>query len=380
MKRLFRNVLLLCAAIFISFSAGAAPKNPPAKNELVFVASKNKGIYSGRFDLETRTISSFGIAATGLKNSSFLAADPAGRFLYVAGEGNVGAVTAFAIGRTNGHLYLLNTQSSRGAGPAHLAVDHAGKNVLVANYGSGSIAVLPIQKDGSLGAASAFVQHKGSSINPQRQAGPHAHFITTDPADHFAFVCDLGLDHVVTYKFNSAKGSLTPNDPPFASLKPGAGPRHLAFHPSGRWAYVINELDSTTTAFFYNAEHGAMSQLQNISTLPKDFSGKNFPAEIAAHPSGKFIYGSNRGDDSIVVYEVDPKTGKLALVEIHPTGGKVPRNFEVDPTGKFLLAANQDSGNVIVYRIDPATGKLSPTETTIEVDMPFCVKNILLED
>ncbi|MDB6026241.1 MAG: pgl [Verrucomicrobiales bacterium] len=370
--KLFRSILatVFCAGLLSSAAIGAP------KSEVLFIASK-AGVGSYRMDLQTGTLTNLSVAS-GALNPQFLAIHPSHRFLFVLngamiGGKKTGVVSSFSIEPKTGVPTLINQQPSPG-GSTHLDVDHAGKNVLVANYGGGSVSVFPIGKDGALAASSAFIQHKGSSVNPQRQAGPHAHVITTDPADHFAFTCDLGLDQVLVYKLDSAKGALTPNDPAFASLKPGSGPRHMAFHPSGKFVYVINELDSTMTAFSYDPKRGVLTQVQNVSTLPKDFVGKNFPAEVAVHPNGKFVYGSNRGHDSIVVFSVDQKTGQLTLLDHASTKGKTPRHFEIDPTGQYLLAENQDSGNVVVFRIDSKTGGLTATGTTIEVEAPQCVK------
>ena len=256
-------------------------------------------------------------------------------------------------------------------------VDKTGKDVLVANYDSGSVSVLPIQPDGKLGAATAFVQHQGSSADPQRQEGPHAHSINVDAANRFAFAADLGLDKVLVYRFDPAKGTLIANSPPSVSVKPGAGPRHFAFHPGGHYAFVINEMGSTVTAFSYDPAHGVLKELQTISTLPENFKGENSTAEVQVHPSGKFLYGSNRGHDSIAVFAIDPDKGTLSLVERQSTQGKTPRNFGIDPSGQYLLAANQDSGTVVVFRIDPQTGHLSPTGQVVEVPSPVCVKFLL---
>ena len=254
-----------------------------------------------------------------------------------------GGVSALAIDPASGKLTLLNQQSSVGSGPCHLTVDRAGKNVLVANYGSGSVACLPIQADGTLSAASSFIQHEGKSADASRQEGPHAHSINLDQANRFALVADLGLDQVRVYQFDAEKGELTPNDPPFATVAPGSGPRHLAFHPDGRFAYVISEMANTVTAFDYDAAKGTLTGIQTISTLPADFHGKSYTAEVQVHPSGKFVYGSNRGHDSIAIFAVDPATGKLTAAGHQSTLGKNPRNFALDPTGHYLLAENQDS-------------------------------------
>jgi len=255
-----------------------------------------------------------------------------------------------------------------------VVVDATGKCVLTANYGGGSIAALPIKDDGSVGQATAFIQHTGSSVNKKRQEAPHAHCVTLDAANQFAFVCDLGLDKVMIYKLDPDKGSLVANTPAFAVVKPGAGPRHLAFHPFGRFAYVINELDSTVTAFEHDAVRGALKELQTLTTLPDNFQGQNTTAEVELHPTGRFLYGSNRGHDSIVVYAVNKRTGKLTWVEHQSTQGKTPRNFATDPTGQCLLAANQGTDNLVVFRIDAQTGRLTPTGQSLEIGAPVCVK------
>jgi 6-phosphogluconolactonase len=270
-------------------------------------------------------------------------------------------------------LTQLSQRSSIGSGPCHVLVDAAGRNVLVANYGSGSVTVLPIGTDGHLGEETAFIQDTGKSTNPSRQEGPHAHCMVLDAANRFAFACDLGLDKVLIYRFDSEHGTLTPSEPPFVALKPGSGPRHMAFHPNGREAYVISELKSTVTRFAYDAKHGVLTEEQTISTLPNDFKGRNYPAEIVVHPSGKFLYGSNRGHDSIAIFAIDSATGALRSIGYESTRGKTPRNFAIDSSGEYLLAANQDSGNLAVFRIDPATGRLKFL-STVDVPAPACVK------
>jgi 6-phosphogluconolactonase len=269
----------------------------------------------------------------------------------------------------------LNAQASAGAGPAHLDVDKAGKNVLVANYGGGSVAVLPIAADGSLKPASSTIQHTGSSVDPDRQKAPHAHDIIVDGSNHFAYVADLGLDKVMIYRFDSAQGKLTPNDPPFATVPPGSGPRHFAIHPSGRFAYVINEMKCTLTSFTRDPKTGALTAVDTISTLPAGQSVQKgySTAELMVHPSGKFLYGSNRGHDSIVVFAIDEKSGKLTYVEHQSTQGSTPRGFGIDPTGHYLVAGNQRSDSVVVFRIDAGSGKLTPTNHPIEVGAPVSV-------
>jgi 6-phosphogluconolactonase len=272
----------------------------------------------------------------------------------------------------------MNEVAARGADPCHIAFDKTGKFALVANYTGGSVAVFPVQGDGHIGESSAFVQHAGSSINKERQEGPHAHWIETTPDNRFAIAVDLGLDELLVYRFDAdAKtkpGSLTTNSPPDAKLDPGAGPRHLAFHPNGKFAYVVNELQSSITAFSYDASHGELHKLKTVSTLPKGFSGSNDTAEIKVHPSGKFLFASNRGHDSIAVFSIDSHTGALTLVDHFPTQGKTPRNFEIDPTGKFLFVANQETNNIVIFRIDPNSGRLTPTGQTLHVPSPVCLK------
>lgn len=340
---------------------------------------KSKGIYRFQFDLKTGTATEPVLAAE-TASPSFLAIHPNHKYLYAVGEiadfgGKMsGAVSAFAIDPKTGDLTLLNQQASRGTGPCHLVVDHAGKNVLVANYGGGSVACLPIGADGHLGEATGFHQHVGTSVNPERQEGPHAHSINVDKANKYVFAADLGLDQVLIYRLDAEKGTLTPNDPPFAETPKGAGPRHFAFRPDGKFAYVINELNSTVTAFRYDPSHGTLTPVQNISTLPEGYAEPNYPAEVVAHPSGKFLYGSNRGQDSIAMFRIDEKTGELTSLGQELTGGKNPRNFVVDPTGAYLLAENQDSDSVLVFRVDPETGKLQKTGVTIAAPMPVCIR------
>jgi 6-phosphogluconolactonase len=344
-----------------------------------YTRQNSEGIYGYRFQPSTGRLTSLGLAAETV-SPSFLAVHPNRRFLYSVGEiadtggGKGGAVSAFQIDPETGKLAFLNQVSSGGAGPCHLVVDKTGKGVLVANYGGGSVAALPVNEDGHLAEASAFAQHTGSSVDPKRQQRPHTHSINVSPDNRFAVAADLGLDKVLVYRFDPERGSLTPNEPPFAKVNPGAGPRHFAFHPSGGFAYVINEMQSTVTAFAYDAAEGVLKELQTISTLPEAFAGDNSTAEVQVHPSGKFLYGSNRGHDSIAVFAIDPGKGTLTPVEHVSTQGKTPRNFGVDPTGSHLFAANQSSHNVVVFRIDPNTGRLTPTGQKLEVYSPVCVK------
>ena len=330
----------------------------------------SKGIYHFRLNTETGALTGGELAAE-TKNPTFLALHPNRKFLYAANEvGGSGGVSAYAI-EAGGKLRALNEQPSRGAGACHLVVDPAGRNVLVANYGGGNIAALPIKPDGSLAEASAFVHHRGSSVNQQRQKEPHAHAIYTDARAKFVYVCDLGTDHIDIYKFNPEQGALTPNQPPFAKVAAGSGPRHLALHDG--YAYVINEMLNTITVFKHDADHGRLEELQTVPTLPPDFSGSSSTAEIFIHPNGNFVYGSNRGHDSIVVFSRDGSTGKLTLVEHESTQGKGPRNFAIDPSGKWLIAGNQQTNNMVVFRVDDQSGKLEPAGQTAQLGAPVCI-------
>lgn len=373
------------AAWVMSASARQGGPAPAAGSLLVYfgtyTSAKSQGVYVSRLDLGTGALSE-PVLAAGIVSPSFLAVHPNRTFLYAVNEvsnfegGVTGAVSAFRIDRATGRLTLLNQQSSGGAGPAHLTVDGAGRNVLVANYGGGSVAVLPVGSDGRLSPASAFVQHTGSSVNTQRQQGPHAHSVNVDRGNRWAYVADLGLDKVLIYRFDSTKGSIVPNDPPAATVEPGSGPRHFAFHPTGRFAYVINEMTCTVTAFACDATTGRLETLQTIATLPEGVAvGRGMStAEVQVHPSGRFVYGSNRGHDSITVFALDEKTGRLTFVQNESTQGNTPRNFGIDPTGRYLLAANQRTDSVVVFRIDEATGRLTPTGARITVGSPVCVK------
>ncbi len=372
----------LVSSFFLAEYARSAEPAPSQGEYIVYIGTytgnESKGIYAYRFESATGRISSLSLAAE-TTNPSWLTVHPNRQFLYAANEtsddkgAKSGAVSAFAIDRKSGTLTLLNRVPSRGADPCHAVVDPTGRNLLVANYSSGTVAVFRLHDDGRLGEASAFVQHTGSSVNPDRQKGPHAHSIEPSPDNRFVLTADLGLDQLLVYRFDAAQGSLTPNHPPFAKLNPGAGPRHFAFHPSGKFVYVINEMQSTVTAFVYDAAGGSLRELETVSTLPKDFAGENTTAEIRVDSSGRFLYGSNRGHDSIAVFSIDAAKGTLTPVERVSTQGKEPRNFEIDPTGKFLLAANQNSGSVVIFRIDAKTGRLTPTGEEFKVPSPVCV-------
>lgn len=364
---LLRIALLLLFAVF-----------PARADHFVYfgtyTGAKSKGIYCWRMTDDGR-LTRVGLAAE-MANPTYLALHPNNKFLYAVGEVNkfgdqkAGAVSAFAIDTATGKLTALNQQSSGGTGPCHLDVDRAGQAVVVANYGGGSVQSLPIKADGSLGEPATFIQHAGTSVDKSRQEGPHGHCIMVDPSQKFALACDLGLDKVLIYKLDPATAKLAANDPPFATVAPGSGPRHLAFHPNGKFAYVINEMLCTMTSFTWDSARGALKEIQTISTLPGEWQKGYSTAEVYVHPSGKFVYGSNRGHDSIVVYACDEKTGRLTLVEHQNTQGRTPRHFAIHPSGKFLLAENQSTDNVVVFRIDADTGKLTATGEKLEVGSP----------
>ena len=386
---LLAGVLLPLAAVCYGPRESRAEKD--AGKYWVFVGTytegkhQSKGIYRFELNPASGELSHRALAAE-IQNPSFLAIRPDHKFLYAVGEVDnfngkkTGTVSALAINPKTGDLTLINQQSSRGPGPCHVSVDREGKHALAANYEGGSACVLPIRPDGGLEEATSEACHHGSSVNKQRQEAAHAHSINLDAANRFAFVADLGLDKVMIYRYDAEKGKLTPNDPDSAAVTPGSGPRHFAFHPDGRHAYVINELASTVTAMDYDPEHGVLKAIQTVSTLPKDFKGENTTAEVQVHPSGKFLYGSNRGHNSIAIFQIDTKTGKLTSAGRQGGDIKIPRNFGIDPSGKFLLVANQEGDSIVVFRIDPETGGLAPTGTKVEVPMPVCVKMMAIPE
>lgn len=345
-----------------------------------YTGTKSKGIYVSRFDTETGKLAAPVLAAE-TPNPSFLAVDPRNRFLYAVNEigkyegRSAGSVSAFRLDARTGLLTYLNSQSSGGADPCHLSVDKTGRDVLVANYTGGSVAVLPVAKDGLLLPASTFLQHRGSSVNKARQEAPHAHGIYLDSRNRYAYVPDLGQDRYFIYRFDARKGLLNPNEPAYAAVPPGSGPRHFAIHPSGGYAYGINEIACTVTSFARDKTSGGLSAIGSISTLPPGEAMKDSfsTAELYMHPNGKFLYGSNRGHDTIVVFSVDRKTGRLSYVENASTGGKTPRSFGIDPSGHWLLAANQSSDSVVAFRINLVSGRLLATGQSIEVGAPVSV-------
>lgn len=354
-----------------------------AREMLLYVGTytngKSEGIYIFRFNTSTGEMRRIGVAS-GISNPAYLSIDSNGRRLYSVNEvseyhgSRSGYVTSFSIDGTNGTLSKLNEQASGGVGPCYITVDPSNRFVLIANYSSGSIAVLPIKADGSLGEAVETIQHKGSGANPQRQEGPHAHSVNLNRGGKFAFAADLGIDRILIYRFDSTTGKLTPNDPAFVQTRPGAGPRHFAIHPKSSSAYLINELDSTLTAYSLDDRTGTLKELETRSTLPDGFKGTSYCADVHVHPSGRFVYGSNRGHDSIAIFRIDERSTRIEAVGHESTRGRTPRNFLIDPTGSFLLAANQATDSVVVFRIDPKTGTLHMSGTPVEVPTPVCLK------
>lgn len=341
-----------------------------------YTGGDSEGIYRSTLDLETGACAPVTLAAKS-DNPSFLAIHPSKALLYAANETGryqgepTGSVSAFAI-QENGSLKHLNDQASKGTAPCHLVVDATGKHVLVANYGAGSIASLPISDDGSLGEATSTIQHVGASVNRSRQESPHAHSINLDADNRHVFVADLGLDKVLVYAFDATSGSLGRDAIAAGILKPGAGPRHLVVQ--GDRLYVINELDSTITLFHYDSSTGNLSPRQTISTLPAGYGERSHTAEVRISSDGRHVYGSNRGHDSIAVFSASDPDGELELSEIEPTQGRTPRNFELDPTGQFLLAENQNSHTINIFRIDKSTGELDPTGHQLSVPNPVCIR------
>lgn len=347
-----------------------------------YTSGKSEGIYLYRLNLSSGELKLLG-TTRGVVNPSYLTLDRRRRFLYAVNEveefggRKSGAVSAFAVDPSTGALRFLNQQPTLGGAPCYVSLDAAEKFLLVANYVGGNVAVLPLRTDGSLGEATDLKQDQGSGPNRERQEGPHAHCVLHDPSGRHVYSCDLGTDKVMIYRLDAKAGKLVPNGQPWAQVKPGAGPRHLAFHPGGRYAYVTNELDSTVTAFAHDPARGTLKEIQTTPALPADFKGANTCADIHLSPDAKFLYCSNRGHDSIAAFSVDARAGTLAPVSHTPTEGKTPRNFALDPTGALLLVANQNSDSIVTFRRDAWTGRLTPAEHVAAVPSPVCMKLIV---
>ncbi|AFK03143.1 protein of unknown function DUF2394 [Emticicia oligotrophica DSM 17448] len=388
----FKNIIsgLLCS-FFLCPQIGIS-QNTTEQYLLVgtYTRKNSEGIYVYKFNLNTGDFSRVSVAS-GIKNPSFLAVSPNQKFVYAVSEISDGIVYSYSFDKNTGMLTNLNTQSAGGADPCHISVDKTGKWVLVGNYSGGNLSILPVEPNGSLSAASQTINHSGSGPNKGRQEKPHVHSVNISPNNRDVFVPDLGIDKIMTYSLNAQNGKLVEGKPAFTKVADGSGPRHFTIHPNGKFAYVIQELSSTVTAFNYVS--GKLSPIQTITTLAKDFKYKNksFCADIHISPDGKFLYGSNRfvdagnkngifapnnTTDTIVIYSIDPKTGKLTYIGNEPVLGKIPRNFMITPNGKFVLVANQETDNITIFNRDVKTGKLSPTGKQIEVPVPVCLKMI----
>ena len=383
-RSFFKVAGLSLAGIPTLLQACAAGKpNVKAKNYFVYVGTYAKpdqeSIFGYRLDVSTGELTR-ALAIKGGENPSFLTLSPKLKQLYAVNEiGNFngtksGSVSAFAVNSKTGSLTLLNQQSSEGSSPCYISVDKTGKVALVANYMGGNVISLPVQPNGELKPAISNEQHQGSSVNQGRQEAPHAHCIIPDPNNKFVFAVDLGLDQVLGYQLDPKTGQLIRAAQPAFQTKPGAGPRHLTFHPNGRIAFLICELNSTMTDLAYNTNQGTFTEIQTLSTLPPDSTGDSFCADVHVSPDGKFLYGSNRGHDSIAVFSINSATGQLAPVQHISTQGKWPRNFAIDPSGSILLVANERSNDIFTYKIDTATGRLTPTGFSAQVSKPVCLQ------
>ncbi len=363
-----------------ALAALAAPRPAAAADPLVFVTAfapgERGGIHAYAFSTADGRLRPLRRTA-GAENPFFLALSPDRKYLYATHAKQFGGpeneqVAAYAVVGRDGELRLLNRQSAGGSAACYLDVDKTGKALLVANYASGSVAALPVRADGSLGGSASLVRHRGSSVNPQRQKEPHAHCVVVSPDNRFAFAADLGTDQVLGYRLDPAAARLTPNDPPFARSPAGAGPRHLAFHPGGKRVYAINELGNSVTVFDYDADSGTLSEKQTVSTLPDDFRGTSYCADVKITPDGRHLYGTNRGHDSIAAYRI-AEDGRLTRIAVEPSLGKGPQNLAITPDGRWLLCANMPGNNVAVFRIDPETGRLTPAGAPVEQPSPSCI-------
>jgi 6-phosphogluconolactonase len=371
-----RQSRLGLALVLASATLASAAEAPLTVYVGTYTDGTSRGIYRTSLDIVSGKATA-PVLAVEAKNPSFLALHPSGRFLYAVSEvedfqgAKTGGVLAFAIDPKTGDLTLLNQQPSEGGAPCHLVVDRSGKNLLVANYSGGSVALLRIGSEGRLQPASVVKLHEGQGPSTARQQKPHAHGIYLDAAERFAFAPDLGADRVFVYRFDADKGTLTPHGA--AAVAPGSGPRHLAFHPKGRHAYVISELSNTIDVFGYDPAKGELAATQTVTTLPEGFTGTSYTAELEVSPDGRFLYGSNRGHDSLVVFRIDPTSGRLALAGHVPVGGAWPRHFTIEPGGRLLLAAHQRSATVGFFSLDAASGTPKPIGATVAVDKPVCL-------
>ena len=372
----------LFAALFLSitcFTLASSAQESSDTHYLTLIGTytnktKSKGIYAGDFDSESGHLKIRGVAAE-VPDPSWIVIHPNGKWVYAANEsGKQSAVTAFTLNAHSAKLTQLNRLPALGEDPCYLSFDKTGKFLFVANYTSGNVVVFPILANGKLGQHTALMSDAGTpGPNKQRQEGPHAHWVQASADNRFVFVSDLGLDAILSYRFDAERGTLTPNDPPLAKLNPGAGPRHVVFSPNGKYVYVVSELNSTITAFSYNASKGTLSEFQIVSTLLSTYTARNDTAEITVDSSARWLFASNRGHDTVSVFSISPADGSVEPVGEYPTGGKEPRHFAVDPTGHYLLAENQNSDTIVVFRIDPATGALTKVSQTDDIPSPVCI-------
>jgi 6-phosphogluconolactonase len=369
------SIALALATLFLSAITPSkifgAVKHLDQTKYILYVGSYGKGVTAYRFDAATGQLQSLGMVGE-VANPSFLAADKEFRFLYAVSEleGSTGGVAAFSIDRSSGSLHALNTLSSGGVAPCHLAVDRDSKMLIVANYGTGGVSAFPIGNDGRLGEMSSLMTAKGSGPNTERQERSHAHEVVISSDNRIAYVPDLGLDQIRLYRLDPSAAKLTPNDLPFAKQSPGMGPRHLAFTPDEKFAYVMNELKSEVSVFTRDTATGNLTKIQDISSLRPGYSGENGPAEILVDSTGKFVYATNRGEDTIAVFAINPADGKLTLIQSISAEGKSPRGLEIDPTGSFIFVGNQKTDNFVVYHIDKTTGKLTATGQVTHMPTP----------
>ena len=384
-RRLVFAILLFVPILLANSKDKKEQKPAPQKKDFfAFVGTyttktQSKGIYAFRYDATSGKLTLVGVAAE-TPDPSFEAIHPSGKFLYAVNEGGKASfVTSFALDAKAGRLTQLNQVPALGEDPCYISLDQTGKFILVANYTSGTLAIFPIQPDGKIGEKTAVNQDSGKLGPHKNQNGPHAHWIETSPDNRYVLAVDLGLDQVLIFQFDATKGTLGPHLPPSAVLKAGSGPRHGIFSPNGRFLFVVSELSSTATSFSYDSKTGDLKQINSVSTLPPDFSGRNDVAEVAVHPSGRFLYVSNRGKDSIAIFGIDPKKGTLTAMGGVPTGGKEPRHFTFDPSGNFLFVENQWSDTIVAFHVDGNTGQLTPTGENVSVPSPVCLKFVAAE-
>ena len=374
-----KKIILLIALLYLSFftfSQTSADEHYMIVG--TYTSGKSEGIYVYKFNSKTGEFNHVSTAKN-VSNPSYLTVSPDEKFVYAVNENHVkekfgGMVSSFSFNKKEGTLTPINQKPSEGNDPCYISVDKTGKWVVIANYSSGTASVLPVKKDGSLDSAVSFIQHEGSGVNSDRQEGPHAHSAVLSKDNNYAFICDLGLDKIMIYSFNNKTGKLTPASTPYVETEPGAGPRHFDFHPNNKFAYLIEELTGSISAYAYRG-NGQLDLIQNISALPPEYTGSVGSADIHVSPDGKFLYASNRGEsNTIAIFKINPQSGELMLAGHQSTMGKTPRNFNFDPSGNFLLVANQNSDDIIIFKRDKQTGLLSDTGKKIEVGNPVCIK------